>query len=171
MNIVQSDNNSKDGVEFCNIWITGKTKLGQMLSQFYYSPFIHPYFGSFNSMEGFYHYIGTKEKDDKLRGLVGIKAKNYAKDLTRGTFKEFLTCIKAANYYKIEQNEEMKQLLIESTLPFEHYYLWGPGKIVIRPKQRNRVIEEFEELRILFKENQRPKDVDYSKYPELIIAI
>ena len=43
-----------DGVDHINIYSRGKTQLGRMLSNFYLSPFNHPVYGGFNTVEGFY---------------------------------------------------------------------------------------------------------------------
>ena len=153
-----------DGVDHINIWVYAETELGRGLAQFAYSPFVHPHYGPFNSMEGFYHYVGTTDERpvrDKLRSLSGMKAKEYAKKLTRGNYKEFLQVVFNANFYKIEQNETLKKLIIESTLPFEQYYLFGPGTQIF-PKQHERVAKDFEKIRQLFKDGERPPEIDYS---------
>ncbi|EKD22616.1 MAG: putative phage protein, partial [uncultured bacterium] len=90
-----------DGVTHINLWINGRTRLGKMLAHFYESPFVHPYFGPFNSMEGFWHYIQNKERDDALRSLSNMAAKNYAKGMTWCRVEDFHKIIMAANYYKI----------------------------------------------------------------------
>lgn len=150
-----------DGVTYINI--NGETALGQMLAHFYASRFVHPYFGPFNCMEGFWHYIKTKEKDDQLRTLVGADAKKFGAQLTRVYVKDFQAIIEAATYYKIEQNEEMKKLFIESTLPFDYYYLFGAGKVLIRPKGWKWMIEVITNVRTAMKEGKRPPEIDYSQ--------
>jgi hypothetical protein len=159
-----------DGVEFINIWINGKTELGQYLSHFYKSPFIHPVLGPFNSMEGFWHYIRNGAKDDSLRTLSGMAAKNHGKRLECQYVANFQEIITAANFYKIEQNLMIKNLLVESDLPFMHYYLFTPVKadhstvepIVINISNNAWLIDSFEEIRKMFQHGQRPKDIDYS---------
>lgn len=153
-----------DGITYINIWIYGKTEVGRALSHFYESPFLHPYFGQFNSMEGFWYYIKTREKDDRLRILAAAEAKALGKTLTRYYVKNFHEIINAANFYRIEQNEKIKKLLMESTLPFEYYYLFGPGSVLIRPKGHEWLIEGFEEIRTMFREGRRPAEIDYSQF-------
>lgn len=152
-----------DGVEYINIYLHGKTELGQMLAHFYKSPFLHPYFGSFNSMEGFWHYIKTQEKDDRLRVMTGPEARKLGKTLTRHYIKNFHDVITAANFYKIEQNEKLKKLFVESTLPFDYYYLFGPGQVLVRPTGGEWLLESFTKIRTMMKEGERPADIDYSQ--------
>ena len=135
-----------DGVTHINIWILGKTELGKMLAHFYHMPFKHPRLGPFNSMEGLWHYVKTEEKDDTLRALSGINA---------------------ANFYKIEQNPRLVQLMVESDLPFEFYYLFGPDNIKITPPGYTWLVDGFEEIRRMLKEGRRPADEDIDYTPLL----
>ena len=156
-----------DGVTHINIWILGKTELGKMLAHFYHMPFKHPRLGPFNSMEGLWHYVKTEEKDDTLRALSGIKAKDYGKKLTRRHVKDFHAIINAANFYKIEQNPRLVQLMVESDLPFEFYYLFGPDNIKITPPGYTWLVDGFEEIRRMLKEGRRPADEDIDYTPLL----
>lgn len=149
--------------EYINICFKGDNELGKLLSHFTYSPFIHPYYGPFNSMEGFWYYIKSKECDDKLRTLFGKKAKDHGRTLTGQWCSNFRKIIVEANFYKIEQNEKLKQMMIESTLPFVHFYLFGPGEIMIHPKGQDWLIHGFEDIRTMLKEGRRPVETDYNQ--------
>lgn len=151
-----------DGTLHINIWIHGKTELGRMLAHFYHQSFIHPVLGPFNSMEGLWHYVKTKEKDDALRKLSGIKAKEYGKKLTRQHVKNFHEIIIAANFYKIEQIPKLKQLMVESTLPFDFYFFHGPEHVFIKPTGYEWLVDGFENIRQMLREGRRPEDIDYS---------
>ena len=157
-----------DGITHINIGKNGKTKLGQMLAHFYESPFEHPYFGRFASVEGFWHYVQNKERDDKLRSLSGMAAKNYGKLLTWCYVERFYDIIASANYYKIEQNQELHDLFVESTLPFDLYYLReatgdaeGQGSVLIKLDNYINIIKGFEDNRILMHYGERPPVIDY----------
>lgn len=152
-----------DGKDHINIWAKGDTELGRMLAYFADTPFVHPYFGPFNSMEGLWHWLRSKDKPDELRRLVGIRAKTFGKALVTTEVEGFFEIIHVANYYKIVQNPTLEKLLKNSTLPFEHYYLWGPGKVLIRPQGYEWVIKSFEELRKMIREGREPDEPDYSK--------
>ena len=157
-----------DGKTHINIWINSPTKLGKMLSHFYESAFVHPYFGPFNSMEGFWHYIQNKERDDALRSLSGMAAKKYGKELEWRHVENFQEIIIAANYYKIEQNAELKKLFVDESLPFDYYYLFTPvgdaaglNEVIVRPAGYKWLVEGFEEIRTMMQFDQRPAAIDY----------
>jgi hypothetical protein len=176
--VVGNDPNC-DGVSHINIWINSKSQLGKMLSHFYESPFIHPYFGPFNSMEGFWHYIqnlrideksGMLVGDDTLRSLSGMSAKNYGKKLQWRHVDNFHEIIIAANYYKIEQNPELLKLFMQSEVPLDYYYLFTPvgdaeglSDVVVRPAGYRWLVEGFEELRKMFQHDERPAYINYDQ--------
>lgn len=152
-----------DGVDHINIWAHGDTKLGRMLSHFHYAPFNHPYFGPFNSMEGFWHFIKSEEKDDTLRRLYGLEAKRYGKALSEIPYvDDFFNIIKLGNYHKISQNPKISELFVQSALPFEYYYRSGPERQIIQPDGYDWLVAGFEELRRLMKAGQVPVEPDYS---------
>jgi hypothetical protein len=155
----------KDGVTHINISSRGKTELGRALAHFSHSPFIHPYYGPFDSMEGLWHYIKADAKHtaekQKLRELVGYRAKELGSTLTKRHVSNFKAQIIEANYFKIDQTPHLRELIIESTLPFDHYYLHGPGNVLVRSNGFGWLVEGFEEIRKMFKEGRRPDPVDY----------
>ena len=157
-------NKEDDGVTHINIDQSANTSLGRSLSHFYDSPFIHPHFGPFNSMEGFWHYIKTIEADDRLRTLDAPDAHVLGKSLTTRLVKNFYAYINEANFYKIEQNEQIKKWMVESELPFDYYYLFGTAMLPIRPVSAIPLIEGFTEIRKMLKENRRPPTIDYTQF-------
>lgn len=157
-----------DGITHINIWSKGNTELGKMLSHFYHAPFKHPYFGNFNCMEGFWHYIASHERPDIFRILNGIKSKLKSQEmrkqkvLTKRHLVNFPQIILDANFHKIVAHPEIQKLLVESTLPFEHYYVYGKGNVVILPHGSDWLCQVFEDLRALLKEGKKPEPIDYS---------
>ena len=122
--MIKSD---EDGIFHINIYSQGKTKLGQMLSNFYKYP-IQTRDGNFMSVEGYWYWLGIedcKEKEE-LRKLFGYNAKKIGNDL-KSKFKsrndkDFEDKILKAIWYKVKRNfhlftDDLKDL------PFEHYYL------------------------------------------------
>ncbi|WP_144106718.1 hypothetical protein [Paraburkholderia sp. BCC1886] len=122
-----------DGKTHINISMTGATELGQKLAHFARTPFIHPFYGPFKSMEGFWHYIKSEEPDDNYRTLVGARAKAYAKTRKMVWRDGFTEIIIEANYHKAIQNADIRQLMSESTLPFQYYYL-TPAQVQVFPE-------------------------------------
>ncbi len=151
-----------DSVSHINICPKGKTELGIMLSHMHYSPFIHPYFGPFNCMEGFWQYIQSEEHDDALRTLGGWAAQEHGKRLTKRYVDNFPAIIIEANYFKIKQNEKLKKMMVESTLPFDNYYLFGEGQVPIRQTNLKWLVDGFETIRTMLREGKEPEPIDYT---------
>ena len=162
---------SKDGVDYINIYSNATTELGRIMSHFSHTPFTHPYFGYFVSMEGYWYYMRAREKDDRLRYLFGFKAKKDGRELEPRWYPEFREDILAANYQKIIQTPGLKQLFMESELPFTHFYVFAnnkttaksagmrskPAKIVIFPREAEWLIDGLEDIRQALKEDRVPE--------------
>lgn len=122
-----------DGVDHINIYSKGKTRLGVLASNFAHTPFKHPDYGHFASMEGFWYWLMLSKQFNDLRSLYGYRAKQYgiAKRAEAGAViadtntSEFKIEIKKALLCKFQQHDEVRELLHESTLPLIHYYFWG----------------------------------------------
>lgn len=157
-----------DGIDHINTHNKSKTELGRMLGQFYHAPFKHLWFGPFNTVEGFWYYIKSGATDDAYRTISGYRAKDRYLSTTnlaarrQRVIPDFDKIVMSANYWKIEKNPAIKKLFLESTLPFDHYYLHGPGEVVIRPRGAERTIEMFELLRDMFLADIPLEEIDYS---------
>lgn len=138
-----------DGVTLINIYSRGLTELGRGLTHFAYAPFTHPAYGRFNCMEGFWHWFKSVERDDRLRVMSGREALSFGRTQTVKYDADFNKVIMEANLHKINQHLRLKKMLIESTLPFDHYYFYGKDgdQIIIRPPCQKWLCEGFEEIR------------------------
>lgn len=152
-----------DGFTHINI-LAGKamTLVGKRLSHFAHSPFIHPYYGAFQSMEGYWHYISTGFCHEELRHLIGLKAKQHAQNLHTRWYDHFCEDVMAGNYQKIIQDRNLSDMIMESELPFKHYYLFpdrsDPTKIVtVTPRESAWLTAGFEEIRAALKNGTVPK--------------
>lgn len=114
-----------DGITHINIYSKAATKLGRSLSNFAPIGFDHPEYGRFSSIEGFWYWLGTGCKHDKLKLLSGYEAKKYGRTLERVKIDGFEDKIKVALKLKIEGHPDLKKAFTESTLPFKHYYYYG----------------------------------------------
>lgn len=122
----------EDGVTHINLYSKGNTELGRQMTNFYLSPFDHPTFGRFASVEAAWHWLLTGCKHDVLRDAYGLNAKKRARcfvedkvnvnreltSLEKKILCDFIKC-------KIDQNKKIKNNLISSTLPLAHYYYFG----------------------------------------------
>lgn len=150
-----------DGVNHINIWSGGKTSLGPKLSHFAPISLVHPYLGFFACMEGIWYYVRSAVKDDALRYLVGFEAKKHGKQYTMRKFAEFHSVIMDANYHKLIQNPNLYEEFVNSELPFDHYYMFGKGKVQVRPTGFDFLVEGWEDLRVKLKAGEKPEPLDY----------
>lgn len=148
----------EDGISHINIYSRAATKLGKQLTNFAYSPFTHPEFGLFNSVEGFWYWLSTGCKHEKLRSLHGYDAKKFGSKLERVPREDFNERIKEAIKIKIESDPELFFSFIDSNLPFCHYYYWKPKDTssnlpkVLEPQSVKWLTDYFLELRAQMKE-------------------
>lgn len=154
-----------DTVDHINIHSMADSELGRKLSHFAHTPFVHPHFGPFYSMEGFWYFArcGFDEQlAHRLRYLSGFRAKQTGKSLPYKWSENFKEDIIAANYQKIIQNENICELMIASELPFDHYYTFGvkgdqdAAKRIITPKDSEWLVPGFEAIRTALKEGVVP---------------
>lgn len=155
-----------DGVDHINIDTRAKTVLGRMLVSTAATDFIHPVLGPFSSIEAFRAFIRTGGKDPDVRYLSGKMAYDYSnKNIRSQCPKNIKDIILEASWHKVDQNPELKKLLLESSLPFDHYYIFtsreGGAQIPIHPRYNKQVCNGAEELRRLFKECITPPVIDY----------
>lgn len=145
-----------DGVDHINIWESAVTELGQVLSHNSQIEFTHHIFGKFSSMEAFWHYIQSEERDDRIRSMAGRSLKNFAKKLNTQRITNFRAIIMDSNWEKIKQHKLLLNAVKESELPFDCYFVDGKSGLRTRPAFFNWLNMGFEEIRKAIKENREP---------------
>ena len=139
-----------DGITHVNIYSQGKTELGRMLSNFYHFKF-NTTEGTFNSVEGYWHWLGIQDCEEKeiLKTLHGYKAKEIGTKLKKRLKSKFdnnferkilLAIFGKSKYYK---NLFLSDI---GKLPFEHYYNFG-GKIVDAKEKYKWMIDGINKIR------------------------
>ena len=136
-----------DGITHINISTGGQTELGRKLAHYSVTPFVHPVYGPFRSMEGFWYYIKCEKPDDGFRNLCGSRAKSHAKTKRTVWRDHFSQIINEANYYRIVQNEDIREAMIASTLPFGYYYLHGAHQLQIHSPISGWLCDGMEQIR------------------------
>ena len=141
-----------DGKDHINIYSKGETELGRYLSNFAHTPFNHPLYGGFQSVEGFWYYDLTGKEG--LRSLYGYQAKSKGQELCKnvinGEWGVNRPQIKIAILCKLTQNDpELLLEFLDSDLPFRHYYKFGDK--IVEPEEGKWIVEFFTELRELLK--------------------
>ena len=144
---------TKDGITHINIYSKASTKLGRALSNFAPLGFELPDHGKFESIEGYWYWLGTGCKHEKLRTLAGYGAKKYGKRLERVKVENFEEKIKVALRCKLETHTGLKKAFTESVLPFKHYYYYGePANAkVVNVENCGWIVDYLHELRSEFK--------------------
>lgn len=139
-----------DGVDHINIYSQGKTELGRALSNFSTIPFIHPVHGRFETVEGFWYWLTTR--DDRLRTLPGWQCKKLGRSLQRLFNTKFIEgCFRKEIQIALEEkakNPKIFALLRSSTLPFCHYYVFDGAK---KDAHYEWIVEMWENIRTTLK--------------------
>ncbi len=151
----------KDGVDHINISQNATTDLGLSLNPEIAIDFLHPVFGEFNSLTGFWYYIKSKERDNKCRKLIGKALRVFTDTLTLDEVKNFRAIILEAMWIKINQHDAIKEEVINSTLPFDCYFIDIHTKTRRRPKFFSWFLRGMNDIRNALKEGKTP---DFSKY-------
>lgn len=145
----------EDGVDHINIFRKGKTNLGKELEHGSSLPLKHSIFGKFQTIESFWYYIQSKERDDRVRQLTGMKLNQFAQQLTPLYVLNFRAIILDANYQRILQHDSLKDSFVSSVLPFDCYSTNKAG-IRIRPSHFKWLTVGLEEIRCALKESRKP---------------
>lgn len=141
--------NNNDGIDHINIYSQGKTQLGRLLSNWTDCD-LNISLGYFKNIECLIFFLGSF--NDSIRYMSGYIAKTKGNKLDRNIrlpediFKKNI--IEAMNY-KVQNNETLKSLLIQSDLPLTHYYVYN-GKI-INVDNWEWQVQEWEKIRIELK--------------------
>lgn len=149
-----------DGITHINIYIHGATDLGKSLTHFSHSPFIHPKYGTFQCMEGYWHWLRAVTRTDKLRYLTGGQAKEFSRDMKTEFVENFQELILEGNYCKITQNPQIRDALIASSLPFDQYYKHDDGTadgLPVRVRSYDWLAPQFAVIRGMLQNGVSPK--------------
>lgn len=154
-----------DGIDHINVYSNGKTPLGKALSNLANIPCECGADGAFQSVEGYWYWLGVPEGTpgrDRLRDLHGVEAKNVGRELGGqdwNTDPAFKRKIVAAIEAKLDAplkdkarevlggSSTLREALKNSELPLRHYYLMGPDKKMVEEKRAEWVIEAIEGIR------------------------
>jgi hypothetical protein len=145
----------KDGIDHCNAYSRARTPLGRALSNFANIGFVHPTYGTFASVEGFWYFLATGCKHQDLHRLYGVAAKRYGQSLPEVPMELFDEQIEEAIMMKIEQNPNLLGAVLGCNLPVTHYYVYGTTTPL-------RIVDKTGESSYLTNAIQRIKE----KYPQ-----
>lgn len=157
-----------DGIDHINIYIQGKTELGRALSMEYEKRFVHPVLGPFNSLTNYWAYVKSKSRSNVYRvrnASSCLTALKRNKDM-RDTVENFRAIIVRGCWYRVFGNPKLLELMKNSTLPFQMYYIKkehesnGNLSVEYEVKVQHRyswwLLNGFEEIRKALKEDRDP---------------
>jgi hypothetical protein len=161
----------QDGVDHINIHNDAATELGLFLDMNAKSPFNHPELGMFQAVGGVWHYIQTQPLVEEYRILTGAKLRAKVAKVKEAAYndpnaprhtlvKGFRIIVADAMWHKVTQNEKAVQMMAETTLPFEHYFVQGDMKIRQYPSEGYWIIAAYEEIRRVIKARLGAGDPD-----------
>lgn len=170
---------AEDGKTHINVHYNfANTSLGRMLSTYYVSAFEHPYFGRFKCIEGFWLFVKLGCRDDTFRAMTGVKARSYYKALMNKEMTRERDVPNAeqhlliANWVKLQANTgNLRRELNESVLPFDQYYLFGAGKVPIRPVDWKLTVDVLTKLREASISGNPPESPTDDQYAQLIVRL
>lgn len=142
-----------DGKLFINVYSQAETKLGQDLSNFAHKPFIHPKYGSFNSVEGAWYWYFTGKMHDNLRLLSGGAAKSAGVKLVPSEWRNeeiiisdaFKKFINECTQCKLRTHKDLLMDLISTDLPLEHFYV--KGSMITNKNKYKWILDEIVRIR------------------------
>lgn len=120
-----------DGVRHINTYSKGRTELGRLLSNFAHTPFEHPKYGFFESMEGYWYWCSTGKKHHTLKALYGFEAKKVGTSFEPIITDCFENDIYEGLVNKLSQTPRIVDKLASTHLPLVHYYIFGDPDVAL----------------------------------------
>lgn len=133
-----------DGITHINVYSKSRCLLGRLLSNFAHTPFEIDGL-SFMSVESWWYYfkmlninnsmlfpIFDEEQITQVRNSIGKEAKNKFRELYKDDSKDFNPSpeeVRSVYLIKANSNLDVYSLLVNSKLPFTHYYVMFNKKI------------------------------------------
>lgn len=135
-----------DGKTFINVYTKGKTPLGRALTNLSRYGFLHEDHGWFECLEGYWYWLATGCCHDQFKSMNGWEAKQVGSKMDRAEIPDFQERFKEGMRLRLEQNPELRNMLMTSTLPFEHYYNYN-GRIHDVKKRHQWQFDFYDEYR------------------------
>ncbi len=133
-----------DGETHVNVYSKSKCKIGRALSNISCYPILHPVFGRFDTLEGFWWWLSTGMVEEELRTLDGFACRKLGKTLRAVPRKDFKEQIRYALCLKLSNHIGLREAFFATTLPFVHYYAYGKnGKVAVLPANKSIWVVEF----------------------------
>lgn len=155
-----------DGRTHINTLMKGKTKLGRLLSPTYNlgEPIHLPMLGNFRTIENLWWYLNTGGARDNIRSMEPHSAINFARLITKKySCDKFRELIIDATIIKLQSNNYYVNLMTESELPFDHYYLNSQSSLPIRPARSVLYASCMEDVRKILRGQMKHTFVNFNE--------
>ncbi len=147
----------EDGIDHINMADDSVTELGRDLCHTAKIGFEHEHYGWFDSVDNFWYYIRSAERDDRLRTFSGRRLKTFSEHVTQCRIPNFRVMVMEANWQKVIQNDTVANRLRASTLPLDCWFRFRrKDGIRMRHNVAHWLIAGFEEIRKALKEDRKP---------------
>lgn len=150
-----------DGLNHLNVWSQAKTPLGRWLSNFTYSPFTHPMYGRFASVEAYWYWVASGRTQNQLRPLYGVSAKKVGIQIERVPMEEgdFHDAVTEAFVVKLATYPDMMNMLADNTLPLKHYFNYA-GRIIDQTSRHGWQLERWETLSRMLRARREGREME-----------
>lgn len=145
----------EDGEDHINISLDSETELGSLLYFQSELDFTHTVFGYFRTMESFWTYIRSKERDDRIRTMPSYALRFFARKLTTIRIANFRAIIMDSEWQRIRNYKPLLEEIKKCQLPFDAYYINDNG-LRIRYNYFEWYLSGYEEIRKALNENRAP---------------
>lgn len=151
-----------DGVDHINIHFWAQTPLGKLLATETECRFVHPDFGPFKSIEGFYFWVSHIGVPDVVRDAFGTKINKRFGAFKQRRLSNLKELLFSAHIAKISQHPHLAKLLRDCTLPFVSYYVNTSG-LVIEIYKRQYLIDFLDSYRNHLRSGGTSENFQYEK--------
>lgn len=162
-----------DGITHINTHTKAKNPLGVILSPSYDigEPIHHPLMAHFRSVENLWHYLNTGGTRDNIRTMEPHVARNFARLTKKFSCDKFSELTIDLTILKLQTHSDWVNQMVNSTLPFDHYFVKGRDHMAVRPKVAGLYVKALDDVRKILrgeKEHEfiRFKDVNFELLPD-----
>ena len=110
-----------DGKDHVRIGMAGRTLIGRLLANEALTPFRHPRYGHFSSMEAYWAFVKSGMSNPDLRALSGDRAVRETHAVPKISTRLFRKLICEGLEIKVETHLQLRTLLAYNELDFVRY--------------------------------------------------
>lgn len=148
-----------DGEDHINIHWSSTSEMGRFLSLSMQKNFSTPVLGNFRSLNTAIYYLGVKNRDDRIRRLVGTPLRNFAKNSCGGFSRTRIPNMRAVimhtAYLRLIQDKKKLAAFMACDLPFDSYHTLDSG-LRVREDEAEWLARGYDAIRKALKDGDEP---------------